>query len=299
MLRAIIIHIGLFLLVAVWGCVALPQQEMVGYVSAFDEARKSGETLYLELNRSLALASAPEGAGAAENCADIQNPPRCFDPDLYLSEAAVTVDPDIAARIAAFEAIVVYNDTLGALASGAGGAAVAKKIGELGGLLGKVALVATGGPATGELGAFVGAAALPSLETLARGISAARNAEEARRLVLDGRPVIDALIGSLIDDTTSLYRLYSQTQQRVGDRMPGSPFSEEADAEYEKIIIFHRSLQAYVVLLGASRESLGALASTVESRQRGQAAVTAALDQAVEIRLAADEFRRQVEQLQD
>jgi hypothetical protein len=299
MRRAIVICIGAFLSVFVLGCVALPQQELIGYVSALDEARKSGETLYLEVNRSLALANAPEGAGAAANCADVQNPPRCFDPDLYLSETAATVDPDIAARIAAFEAIVVYNDTLGAMASGAGGAAVAKKIGEFGGLLGKAALVATGGPATGELGAIVGAAALPSLETLAREISVARNAEEARRLVLAGRPVIDALIGSLIRDTTPLYALYSTSQGRVARRIPGAPLSPESREEFSKIAIFHKSLQAYVVLLGASRESLETLASAVESGQRGQVAVTAALNQAVKIRLAVDEFRRQVDQLQE
>jgi hypothetical protein len=298
-MRAIVIFVSVFLSVVLCGCIALPQQELLGYVSAFAETRKSGETLYLELNRSLALASTPDGVGAAENCADTQNPPRCFDPDLYLSEAAGTVDPDIAARIAAFEAIVVYNDALSALASGAGGAAVSKKIGELGGLLGKVALVATGGPATGDLGNLVGAAALPSLETLAREISAARNAEEARRLVLAGRPVIDALIGSLIADTTQLYALYSTSQGKVVQRIPGAPLSPESREEFSKIAIFHKSLQAYVVLLGASRESLDTLASAVEGRQRGQAAVTAALDQAVEIRLAVDEFRRQVEQLQD
>lgn len=299
MIRTATAFLGFFLSVALCACSALPQHELVGFISAFAEARKSGETLYLELNRSLALATVPQVAGDTENCADTQNPPRCFDPDLYLSEATATVDRDIAARIAAFEAIVVYNDTLAALASGASGAAVAKEISDLGSLLGKVAVIATDGSGAGKVGALVSATALPSLEVLAREISTAANADEARRLLLAGRPVINSLIASLIDDTSRLYRLYSQTQQRIGDRMPGSPFSKEADAEYEKIIIFHRSLQAYVVLLGVSRKNLDALASAVASSQRGQAAVTAALDQAVEIRLAADEFRRQVEQLQD
>jgi hypothetical protein len=299
MLRAFLVFIGVFLSAFVSGCIALPQQELAGYISAFSEARTSGETLYLELNRSLALASAPEGAGNTQNCTDSQNPPRCFDPDLYLSGASATLDPDIAARIAAFEAILVYNDTLSALASGASGAAVAKRIGELGGLLGKAALVATGSPAAGDLGALVSGAALPSLETLAREISAAANAEEARRLVLAGRPVIDALISSLIEDTTPIYAVYSTSQGKVVRRIPGAPLSPESREESSKIAIFHKSLQAYVVLLGVSRESLGTFASAVENRQRGQVAVTAALDQAVEIRLAADEFRRQVDQLQD
>ncbi len=299
MIRGAILSLGVFLSAALCACSALPQQELAGYISAFTEARKSGETLYLELNRSLALATAPQSAGQTENCADTQNPPRCFDPDLYLSGAAATVDPDIAARIAAFEAIVVYNDTLAALASGASGAAVAKKISELGGLLGKAAVVATGGPATGDLGALVGATALPSLEALARAISTAANAEEARRLVLAGRPVIDALIGSLVEDTSPLYALYSTSQGKVVRRIPGAPISPQSREEFQKIAIFHKSLQSYVMLLGACRESLNTLASAVENRQIGQASVTAALDQAVKIRLAVDEFRRQVEQLQN
>ena len=188
-----------------------------------------------------------------------------------------------------FDLVVLYNDTLFAMASGASSQTIQTRLDSVSGILGKIVAV---GAATGPLGALLTSGAIGSLGTLLTELDKARATGAARKALVDGAPTIHDAIAALIADTPVMYKLYRDGEFSIVAHKAGALSSADAQAEIAKIPAFHQSLAAYVVLLEQTSISLDDLSAALQAQNSDPAALSAALDQAIAVRAAADNFRK-------
>ena len=268
-------------------CTPLPDKQLSTYVDAFSHSADAGRALYLGLNDL--IAAKDQKAASTRNCHAATPAPLCFDPNDYLTAAVRPVDPDIDARLLTFDLVVLYNDTLFAMASGASSQTIQTRLDSVSGILGKIVAV---GVATGPLGTLLTSGAIGSLGTLLATLEKARATGAARMALVDGAPTIHDAIAALIADTPVMYKLYRDGEFSIVAHKAGALSSADAQAEIAKIPAFHQSLAAYVVLLEQTSISLDDLSAALQAQNSDPAALSAALDQAIAVRAAADNFRK-------
>lgn len=182
--------------------------------------------------------------------------PQKFDPELaaYFS---ILGDPVLTASLRrGLRAVGDYFQLLTVLAEGRNIEEAKAQITAIAGSVAGLATLATAGAAAplagivGELG--------PLIEQWAM----ARNAEELRRLVVQGEPKVDALLVTMQKASGEMY----ETLQRESVRTFRT--ADEASARRNAILRIagdNAAVADYVVLLGGLRDALSALAAAVRS----------------------------------
>ncbi len=279
---AVVRVVALALLVA--ACAALPAERVGLYVDAFAEARVAGEAMYRQIDVDILAARGSAAGDPRQACLRPPDPPSCFVPRRHADEDVR--DPDVRARLAAFETVAAYNDALVALASGASAARVGETFDRLAGTAQRLVMaVPVGQPATSLLAPLGVAAARDLLTT----VETARANVAARASIVEQADTVRALIDLLIDDTPTVYDIFrtSRSQGARQLRAAGAPL-EVQRAELARATAFHQALDAYVALLDRTGDGFDALAASAAGR--GVADLEAAVDQALAIRAAGQRF---------
>jgi hypothetical protein len=278
---------------ALSACAALPQQELRGYSGAFEATREAGTEIYGRLDVAVARAARLAAGQTVADCGPARPAPKCFDPADSLPRAPEPREPSIKARLATFDAVAFYNETLLALAGGATTQTLERRLDALGGALDQA--VAIGGavaPGAGlALPPLLGGPIRAGFTELATTVEAALANAEARAALVENRALIDEAIDLLIADTAPVYDLYLAAQGSVASSAPGAPLSAEAAAEFARIAEFHTALGAYVVLLDQLSASHDRLHAALTESADPESQFNAAVEQAVEIGAAASAFR--------
>jgi hypothetical protein len=195
-------------LVAGANCSQLPVEALHAYTDAFSRSREAGRRVYEAAEPAFARSDIEPAAGAEAEAAIVL--PTLFPETLDRRARATDNDPDphIQARIAAMDTVATYNEVMMQLASGATAE-------EVRGGVGRFADSAL------RLAGFAGLA-IPGLDTIleaAKSLVAiaerARAEGEARRALLEGAPLIDAILKELDADIDRLYavqRAYYQLE---------------------------------------------------------------------------------------
>lgn len=276
-------------------CVAVPEAELRLYTDTFEEARAANETLYRELDDAVSAAQAitEEAPGAKQDCrVEAASPPDCFDPIDALPKAPKPLEPSIAARVVAFDAVAAYNEALVALASGATAEALVARIDRMVESARSVASLA--GPAVA--GPMAAAQLLfDALRPLGEELERARSNATARAAILDNSSLVDHLIELLMADTVPAYNLYSAARTVTANEIEGAPLSAEFKAEIDRIADFHRALSANAKLLHEARESQRGLIAAIRAGDTPAAQLDAAIEQTLRIRDAAINLRAAAE----
>lgn len=276
--------------VSLLGCSPLPQAEFTSYLEISDEATTSGEVIYGALNKVILREQNPAGAAARQDCAPSDKTPSCFDPSFFLPDTAIT-DPSVEARLLALETIAAYNDTLAALNSGESGAALTRRVEGLSGVAQNLLRVA---PVGGSVTAILGEPVLAAVGGLVGKLEGARARAAVRRSILEEAGTIKGIIRALIADTPAVYNLYAIGQNKYALSLPGGFTSPEANAEHAKVGAMHESLGAYVVLLANTQKSIDVLTTALATQNADPATLQAAIDQTLELKLAARTLRQKV-----
>lgn len=195
-------------LVAGANCSQVPVEALHGYTDAFSQAREAGRRVYEAAGPAFALSDVEPAAGTEANGAVMV--PTLF-PETLDRRARATddgFDPDVQARIAAMDTVAAYNEVMMQLASGATAEEVRGGVGRFADSALRLADLA--GAAFPGAGVIVDAA-----KGLAAVAERARAQSEARRALLEGAPLIDAILKELDADIDRLYavqRAYYQAE---------------------------------------------------------------------------------------
>jgi hypothetical protein len=298
-MRAFWVKFPLLLLaffLAMAACTSLPRAQLSAYLSVSEEAAEAGKAIYGALNSAVEFNKKRASGSQISRCAPTTSNPKCFDPADFLPSLPVT-DPDIQARILALETVAAYNDTLVVLNSGQTGAELTKKIEAYGVLASRFATVAS--VATGGVAALLADGTIASVGTIAGRLETARAQFEIRESLAAQRDVIKALANALIQDTPQVYELYQTSQLIYARSRPGGPRGTEGQREFAKIKAMHDSLGAYVVLLSYTADSLDTLVDAAEASVSDTETLNTALDQALEVKTAAQVLEKTIRQLLD
>jgi hypothetical protein len=197
-LRIVALLAGCFL-VAGASCSGLPVEALHAYSDAYSQAREAGRLVYAAAEPAFHLAVEP-AAGAVTTA---NEPTLTLFPEKFDRSARANAhgpSPDIEARIAALDTVATYNEVMMQLASGATAE-------EVRGGIGRFADSAL------RLAGFAGAA-VPGLNTMleaAKNLAAiaerARAEAEAREALLEGAPLIAAILDELDADIDRLYEV--------------------------------------------------------------------------------------------
>ncbi len=277
-------------------CAGLPSAQLSTYLAVSEEAEDAGKVIYGALNKAVVFNKNQATGANNSNCAPTTSNPSCFDPTDFLPSPPVT-DPNIEARILALETVAAYNDTLVALNSGQTGAQLNKKIDDYGTIAGRFAAIAS--VASGGVSILLADATIESVGTIAERLETARAQFSVRQSLAAQREVVKALATALIEDTPEVYNLYRTSQLVYARSRPGGPRGEEGQREFAKIEAMHDSLGAYVVLLANMSDSLDTLVDAAEADTGDPEALNIALDQALEVKTAAQVLEKAVRQLTD
>jgi hypothetical protein len=184
------------LLIGLAGCVQVPVQPLNDYVSSFEEARSAGLLLIDEVAKSsAAIERRRAGPTAAASRAVI---PETFDPEAVTEEGADGVPALFAARRAAFDAIMDFNEVLIKLAEGRSVEEMRTDVAEIGRAMPLLlSLAQTAVPGAGIV--------LTALGPALRQAEVARSRLEFRRAVIAGEDDVQNVIALLIRDTPALY----------------------------------------------------------------------------------------------
>jgi len=279
-----------------YGCAELPRDQLVAYLSVSKEATTSGEIIYGALNAVTIWGKSRNTIATSQKCSPSQSSPACFDPAFYLPDPGIT-DPDIEVRVLALQTVAAYNDILVALNSGQTGAALNRRIQQYGTLSSN--LFAATSISTGGLTSILAAPVLAAIGGFSDELETARARFTVRQSVLDQSGTIKALIDALIADTSEVYQLYRAGQLNFARTRPGGPSGAKGAAEFAKIKAMHESLGAYVVLLVNSSKSLDILTDAIRTENTDSTTLQAAIDQTLELKLAARSLRDTVKGLQN
>ncbi|MDE4208005.1 hypothetical protein PXL04_10195 [Phaeobacter gallaeciensis] len=252
--------------------------------------------IYGALNKAVEFNKNLESGVQIGQCAPTTSNPICFNPVDFLPTPPVT-DPNIQARILALETVAAYNDTLVALSSGQTGAELTKKIDAYGSVAGRFATVA--GVASGGVAVLLTDATIASVGTISGRLEAARAQFAVRESLVAQRDVIKALTTALIRDTPQVYELYQTSQLIYARTRPGGARGAEGQREFTKIKAMHDSLGAYVVLLANAADSFDTLVGAAETSVSDAETLNVALDQALEVKAAAQNLEKTTRQLLD
>lgn len=283
-------------LLVLTACTSLPSAQLSAYLSVSEEAEEAGKAIYGALNKAVEFNKNLASGSQSGQCAPTTSNPTCFDPADFLPTPPVT-DPDIQARILALETVAAYNDTLVALNSGQTGAELTKKIDAYGSVAGRFTTVA--GVASGGVTVLLSDATIASIGTIAGRLEAARAQFAVRESLAAQRDIIKALTTALIKDTPQVYELYQTSQLIYARTRPGGARGAEGQREFSKIKAMHDSLGAYVVLLANTADSLDTLVDAAETGVSAPETLNAALDQALEVKVAAQILEKTIQQLLD
>jgi hypothetical protein len=285
-----------FLVFSLLGCAALPASELVNYIEISDEAETSGAAIYGALNTVILWDQNKAKVAERQKCAPSESTPTCFDPSFFLDAPAIT-DPSVEARLLALETVAAYNDTLVALNAGESAIALNKRVTKLGGLALSLSQVAP--ISGGRLSSLLAEPVIASLAGFAAKLEGLRARAVVRKSVLEESDTIKAIIALLIEDTSAVYDLYFLTQSKYARSLPGGRRSPEAKAEYAKIKIMHNSLGAFVTVLGQTRQSLDVLSTAIVTQNSDPATLQAAIEQTLDLKLAARSLRDTVRGLEN
>ncbi len=276
-------------------CAQVPEAPLRGYADAFGAAKDAGDQLYRTLDANISEAAAVNGAADAPPvCAPDGNvTPTCFDPASFLPPEQRPLRPEIEARLIVFETVGAYNEALIALASGATGEALGRRLDRLTGVLNKAARLG-GVSGLAGLAPILAEPVLAAFKGLAQKLETARANVAARQSIAAEADTIRTAIDSLTNDTVKVYEVYLTSRGIIATR-GGFPTDEEAKAENARNIQFYNALGAYVVLLFQVGQSQDALLAALTEGVSPADQLEAALDQALEIRAAGVDFRKAIE----
>ena len=182
-----------------------------------------------------------------------------FDPKLASSFASVGEPRRTAEQRRGLKVVGAYIDVLATLAEGRNVEEAKARIQTLAGNLGALAALAAGGPS------LVAAPALAALGPVLDRAARAENAEELRRIALEGEQPIDELIGALIASAEDIYNVLIDESRRAAT----DTFSKNNDAaqkgEMLKISAYHVEVSNYVVLLEQLRATFRSLVAAVRA----------------------------------
>ena len=245
------------------GCAStLPVQEVRQASAAYDAAAAVGGMLLDELaiaERRAEASALPKGTRTlSEGDVTVF---LVFDARNAASFASIGEPARTAAQRRGLKVVGSYFEVLEVLAEGRNIEEAKARLQTLAGNVAGLAALATGG-ASALAGPVVSALG-PIIDAAAR----AENAEELRRLVLEGAKPIDELIARLIDSSPSIYRLLIQESETAAE----GPLLRNAAArraELVKIAGYQTTVANYVVLLEQLRVTFAALVTTVRSPSR-------------------------------
>jgi hypothetical protein len=238
---------------------ALPVQEVRQVSAAYNAAAGAAAPLLDELaiaERRAELRAPPDEARAfsAGELTVFFN----FDPRAAASLASIGDPARTAAQRRGLKVVGAYIDILESLAEGRNIEETKARIQTLASNVAALAAVATGGTAV-VVAPFISALG-PILDAAGK----AANAEELRRLALEGAQPVDDLIGRLIASTKDIYTVLIDEPRRAAT----ITFSQNKPAQYGellKIKAVQVGLANYVVLLEQLRLTFAALVNVVRT----------------------------------
>lgn len=188
----------LALLLSGAGCAQVPTEALNTYSEAYSEAREAGRRVYAAAGPAFVAADTPQAdiepaAGPSGQASSLF--PEKLDRRIRNSE---TLDPAIQARLAALDAVAIYNEVLMELASGASAEQVQSGVGQFAEAATTLASLA---------GAVVpgGGAIVEVAKNLVGLAEQARAASETRRALLEGAPLVAQILQELDQDVDRLY----------------------------------------------------------------------------------------------
>lgn len=263
-------------------CAVVPQERFAAFVESVGATGEAGRRIYTELDIAVATA---QGRTAAPGLRCPGERPTCFEPDDHLPRPARATTPEIEARILAIDLVSAYTDALFAMTSGATQAALGEKIDRY-----ATAVNGTGRLLGGDRLAIatdvLGSVAIGAIRNLATTIEGLRAGQAASDALIAGAPLIDQIIAALIEDTPAAFDLYSGSQGVIAARASGA----DRVAAIENIRAYHASLAAFVVLLAGMEDNHDALIAAIEADIPALDRYEVALDQALGLRAALEEF---------
>ncbi len=280
--RWIVQTVAVLVCLLIPACAVVPQERFAAFVESVGATGEAGRRIYTELDTAFATA---QGRTAAPGLRCPGERPTCFDPDDHLPLPARATNPEIEARILAIDVVSAYTDALFAITSGATQAALGEEIDRYaaavngtGRLLGEDRLaIATD---------LLGSVAIGAIRNLATMVEGLRAGQAARDALIAGAPLIDQIIAALIKDTSAAFDLYSASQGVIAARTSGA----DRVAAIENISAYHASLAAFVVLLASMEDSHDALIAAIEAEIPALDRYEIALDQALKLRAALEDF---------
>jgi hypothetical protein len=206
-----------------------------------------------------------------------------FDARKAASFASIGEPPSTAQQRRGLKVIGSYIDVLETLVEGRNIDEAKAHIRTLALNVGSLAALATGG--TSALVAPFITAIGPLIDAAAR----TENAEELRRLVLEGATPVDELIGRLIDSTPQIFtELIAESEAAATGPLLENKTARRA--EVLKIGAYHVAVANYAVLLQQLRSTFAALVSAVRAPSRVTLASLSA--SSTELLLQAESVRR-------
>lgn len=242
---------------AVAGCVQVPVQSLTDYTNAFEEARTAGLLFLDEVAQSSSFLEKRRTGSAAPVSAPAPFP-ETFDPDAVVDASTDRVSPLFAARRAALDGVMEFNQVLIKLAEGRSLEEMRTDVAEIGRAVPlMVSLAQTAVPGAGIVLAALG----PAL----REAELARSRIEFQRAVIAGEDDIHKIVTLLIKDTPSLYQI--QKSRHKLERDGALLAAGQARRGMEAVASAYRAASGGE---GAERERLALEAGSILSRLRGQ-----------------------------
>jgi hypothetical protein len=264
----------------------LPREEVRQANAAYDAAAAAGAPLLDELaiaDRRLAQNAARARAQDGEKLtADGYTVLLTFDRREAANIASIGEPLSVTQQRRGLKVVGDYFRVLDILAEGRNIETAKAQLQMLAGSIAGLAAVATGGaaaalaPVAGELGQVIDAAAR------------AENAQELRRLVLEGAEDVDRLILALEDSGPAIFDVLKAAPRRAFNTLE-DPQAQRG--ELEKIAAYRVAVANYVVLLEQLRATLKALVATVQTPD-SSATLSSLLAVSTDLELQAEAVRR-------
>lgn len=265
-------------------CVMVPKEQIADFVESVSATRDAGHEVYLALDRAV---TASDGTEAASGVSCPRETLECFDPSDHLPRPSRAEMPEIEARLLTLDVVNTYTEVIFALASGASQSDLADKIDRYAAAASGTMRLAGGGGLTTVATDLLGPAAIGAVRSLGTTVEGLRASRTARTEIIAQSDDVSTLIEALIDDTSAAFTLYSGAQAQIAARSTGAARAEAI----ESIRAYHDSLAAYVVLLARTRDSHNALISALEADVPALERYETALEQALQLRTAAEAFK--------
>ena len=179
-------------------CTSVPKSELSQYQAAFAEANTAKDGVLIDFDTAISEAQA--FIAANENTAGQTGNKSPFPTALNGTESLSGPDATELRR-ATWRVVERYNAVLGDLAEGKSEEEVKNAVGGFGNSIGKFIQAATGSAIPG-LGALIEVA-----QTVAGEVENARRAEEFKRAVRHGRPLVDKILDALYEDANDQYTI--------------------------------------------------------------------------------------------